>query len=167
MDIVSFVSQDLSNTTTPVTLEYDAEGAAKAGLRVVGLDSPQFRAVEKKQRQEAIRRHEALEKEGRKMDFESEEWETIVHENNVARATACTVGWFGMTNAAGEEIAFDPAMVERLFQARRSVLEKTLLAIGESERFLPQIVAGASSSTSGKSPTTAPRAKAPARKVRQ
>lgn len=154
MDILALVSQDLSTTTTEVVLERDpSTGKPKAGLLVVGMDSPQYQAEDARQRGAAVKRRAEAAKAGVKVDLETEEGANMLQEQGIAnmrdRAIACTVGWFGMT-ANGEELPFDPSMLPKIY-SRMSIVMAASDEIGLAANFLPKPPETEQLSTSGNS----------------
>jgi len=137
MNIFDLINADFANITSRVTV---AEGC---GFIIVGADSPQYLAESDHQRNEGQAYRRAANKgEVPKVDTETEEGQKVFQErlqaNLTATAIACTVGWFGFTDASGADVPFDPALLAQMFAKKRAWRDAVISALDEDARFLPQ-----------------------------
>jgi hypothetical protein len=141
MDIHAFVNMDTATTTARVELGTDPATGNPFGVVIVGADSPQW--VGEKHRQMLEGRARAREENKhpeKKLNPDTDEgqmeFQRRFEENMLCFACAVTVGWFGLT-ANGADAPFDAAVVRKLFEARRSYIDKVMNAAEDSARFLP------------------------------
>jgi hypothetical protein len=142
MDIHAFLSADTAKVTETVTLGKDPETGKEFGVVVVGRDSPQYRAEQTRQRFEGAKRTRDENKPGaQKVDYATDEGQAILAERTEqymrAYAVACTVDWFGF-ESQGEPAPYHPKLIEQLYTARPSYVDRVLSVVDDGARFLPK-----------------------------
>lgn len=145
MNVFDLINADLANITSRVIVA--GEDAAACGFVIVGADSPQYLAESDRQRNEGLAYRRAANKgEVPKIDTETEDgqaiFQTRLQANLQATALACTVGWFGFTDAAGEPVPFNSDMLVQMYAKKKSWRNVVIAALDEDKRFLPQPVKG-------------------------
>lgn len=130
----------LSNEPTPAVFKvdviFDADGNPVSGFTIVGKNSPQFLAAEKKVRIENVMRS-ANRKSA--IDGSTEAGaETLIRTvdmNQKATALAVVTGWYGFT-MNGAETAFDPDTLAKMFDKYPTWQTKVLMALEVESNFL-------------------------------
>jgi hypothetical protein len=141
MNVFDLINADFANVTSRVTVAEDC------GFIIVGADSPQYLAESDRQRNEGQAYRRAANKgDVPKIDTDTDEGMAIFNARTQANlhavALACTVGWFGFTDAAGAEIPFDLSIAAQMFTKKRAWRDAVITAIDEDKRFLPQPAKG-------------------------
>jgi hypothetical protein len=141
MDIHAFVNMDTATTTARVELGTDPATGNPFGVMIVGVDSPQWAGEKHRQMLEGrARARDENKHPEKKIDMDSEEGQTEFQRrfaaNMLGFACTVTVDWFGFT-AKGKAAKFDAAMVRKLYESRRSYIDKVMNAAEDSARFLP------------------------------
>lgn len=145
MNIFDLVNADYANVTSRVIVA--VEDATECGFIIVGADSPQYLAESDRQRNEGQAYRRAANKgEVPKVDTDTAEgqaiFQTRLDANLQATALACTVGWFGFTDATGALVPYDPALAAQMYSKKKSWRAKVIDALDEDKRFLPQPAKG-------------------------
>jgi hypothetical protein len=136
MDLMQLLSAEPALSTFKVDVMFDADGNPLAGFVIVGKNSPQFQAVEKK-----VRVDNVVRSSNRKsaIDGSTEAGaETLIRTvdlNQRATAVAVVVGWYGFL-MNGVETAFDPDTLAKVFDKYPTWQTKVLLALEADTNFL-------------------------------
>lgn len=136
MNVYDLINADYSNATSRVTV---ADGC---GFVVVGVDSPQYLTESDRQRNEGQAYRRAVNKgEAPKIDTDTEEGHAIFQKrldaNLLATAVACTVDWFGFTDATGTPVPFNRDLLAAMYTKKRGWRDQVISALDEEKRFLP------------------------------
>ena len=138
MNLDLIISADYSAITHDVVFGHDPATGAPYGLTIVGIDSPQYRAEEARQR--AAGRRTRLNNGGEGLDITTEaggsEFDAMVESNKRDFSVAVAVGWFGFTEG-DQPATFDKAKVAVMLEKRKSWREKVLSAVDKGGNFLP------------------------------
>jgi hypothetical protein len=136
----------LGDAEKPITFDvgviFDDDGNAVSGFRIVSRNSEQAKAAERAVR---IENQKAAAKRNKAIDAKTDEGAAkiidIVDGQNVARAAAVVVDWFGWTKkgADGSQVArpFDAALVPGILKQKLTWAERILFAMAEDNNFLP------------------------------
>lgn len=136
----------LGDAEKPITFDvgviFDDDGNAVSGFRIVSRNSEQAKAAERAVR---IENQKAAAKRNKAIDVKTDEGAAkvidIVDGQNVARAAAVVVDWFGWTKkgADGSQVVrpFDAALVPVILKQKPTWVEKILFAMAEDNNFLP------------------------------
>ena len=133
-------SKAAQQITSDVVFEYDEKGDPKVGFKIVGPDSPQFRAEQELQRREGLKRRVNSPKKANQFKTEEgqAELDKLTQDNITRNATAVVVDWFGFENDDGTPAAFDAEQVGAIYEAKVSWRDKVLEAIYQEDAFLPK-----------------------------
>ncbi len=139
MDIKKVLALDPATNTHRVGFEFDASGEATLGVVIVSVDSPQYKAEEKRQRMETA--VERAKNKGKKIDTGSAEFQEELSEKfdhyAIRRAVAVTVDWFGFTD--GKKAAeFSPEMAKQLYERFSGWRGQVLMESERTGNFLPK-----------------------------
>lgn len=138
----------LADADKPITFDVavisDEDGNPVSGFRIVSRNSDQARAAERAVR---IENQKAAAKRNKAIDVKTDDGAAkvidIVDGQNVARAAAVVVDWFGWTkkDADGNQVPrpFDAAMVPVILKQKQTWVEKILGAMAEDNNFLPAL----------------------------
>ena len=133
-------SKAAQQITSDVVFEYDEKGDPKVGFKVVGPDSPQYRAEQERQRREGLKRRINSSKRAQKdkTDEGQAELDRLYQENMTRNAIAVVVDWFGFENDDGTAAAFDADQLPAIFAAKISWRDKVAEAVYQEDAFLPK-----------------------------
>ena len=139
---ISF-ARTASPITSKVVIAYDDDGNEAVGFKIVGPDSPQYRAEQERQRLEGLKRR--INGGKKPKDFKSEEAQAeldrLTQENLTRNAVAVVVDWFGFKDG-DIDVPFDAAMLPEFFAAHQSWRDKVVDAIYQEDAFLPKPAKG-------------------------
>ena len=125
-----------TDVTYDIPFAYDANGATIAAITIVGKNSQQYQAAERKLSRVALNKSAVR---GRpldlKRDADANEFLDQRESTNIALAVAATTGWFGLTNA-GTEYVFSPENARALYTKNVVVRDKVLAAVEDAANFL-------------------------------
>jgi len=134
-DIAS-LAVDSAPVTFDVPVIVDADGNPVSGFKIVGRNSQEYRAADRAVRivnqKAAANRTKAIDM---KTDAGAEKIVEIVDGQNMARAEAVVVGWFGFENG-GEPVPFDAQIAHNALVKYPTWVEKILIALAEDNNFL-------------------------------
>ena len=139
MKLSLVTSKTTQNITTDVVFEYDENGQAKTGFKIVGPDSQQYRAEQERQRI-ANRKRGSVKKVDLKTDEGQALIDRVTQENLTATAVAVVVDWFGFEDDAGQPVAFNAEHVAAIYEAKPSWRDKVVVALDQEDAFLPKPV---------------------------
>lgn len=137
----------LASPDKPLTFDvgviFDDEGNAISGFRIVSRNSDQARAAERAVR---IENQKAASKRNKAIDTKTDEGAAkvidIVDSQNLARAGAVVVDWFGWTkkDADGKPVPrqFDATLIPAILKQKPTWVERILHAMAEDNNFLPK-----------------------------
>lgn len=127
---------EAAQITFDVALVEDADGNAVVGFKIVGKNSPEYQTANAAVRIDNIKRASARKKA---LDGSTDEGAAAiartVDNNERALAQAVVVGWFGF-NLEGAPMAFDKAMVEKLFTKYPTWVSKVMNALDNEANFM-------------------------------
>jgi hypothetical protein len=141
-DLDEIVSVADKAITFDVPVISDEDGNPVSGFRIVSRNSDQARAAERAVR---IENQKAAAKRNKAIDVKTDDGAAkvvdIVDSQNVARAAAVVVDWFGWTmrGADGKPVPrpFDASKVPTILAQKRTWTEQILAAQAEDNNFLP------------------------------
>lgn len=148
----------LADADKPITFKvgviFDADGEPVSGFHIVGRNSDLYRKVDKALRivnqKAAASRSKAIDQ---KTDAGAEKVVNVIEDQNVARAAAVVVGWFGWDKKGDDgkpvERPFDAKLVPTILAQKPTWVEKIQFALFEDNNFLP-----VSPSTSAPTPSS-------------
>lgn len=112
---IESLDQETDQATFKVTVITDSEGAPLSGFIIVGKNSPQYQEAASALRVANIRR---ASQRKQRIDLTTEEGAKSFDANNRttehALALSVVTDWFGV-NSEGTPLAFNPAIVEKMF----------------------------------------------------
>jgi hypothetical protein len=125
-----------NETVYVLELELDAEGKAKAGIQLLGLDSAAVREAERTIATTALKKGAIR---GRTLDMKNEADATELvedrEERDIAKLVAATVGWFGLTSGK-KEFEFSKENAAALYKANSHVRNLAMDAVAAGANFL-------------------------------
>jgi hypothetical protein len=142
-DLDDILSESTKQITFDVAVISDSEGNPVSGFRIVGRNSDKGRAAERAVRitnqKAAALRNKAIDP---KTDAGAAKIVGMFDAQNVARAAAVVVDWFGWTkkDADGKPVErpFDAALVPMILKQKPTWVEKITFAMNEDNNFLPK-----------------------------
>jgi len=137
-DLDAIISAEVAKPVTfKVGVIFDADGEPVSGFHIVGRNSDLYRAADKALRivnqKAAANRTKAIDQ---KTDAGAEKVISVIEDQNVARAAAVVVGWFGW-DKNGVEREFDASVVLSILAQMPTWVEKIQYALFEDSNFLP------------------------------
>jgi hypothetical protein len=128
--------------THKVGVIFNEDGEPISGFYIVGRNSDEHRKVDKAlkivNQQAAAARSKAIDQ---KTQAGAEKVITVIDAQNVARAAAVTVGWFGWDKKGddGKPVArpFDASLMPAILKQKPTWVEKIQFALFEDNNFLP------------------------------
>jgi hypothetical protein len=131
----------LADTDKPITFKvgviFDVDGEPVSGFHIVGRNSDQARAADRAVR---IANQKAAANRNKAIDTKTDEGAAkvidIVDGQNVARAAAVVVDWFGW-DSKGVPRPFDAKLMPAILKAKPTWVEKIMFAMAEDNNFLP------------------------------
>jgi hypothetical protein len=139
-DLDAIIAAD-TDASKPITFDVavisDADGNPVSGFRIVSRNSPQARAADRAVRianqKAAAMRNKAIDM---KTDAGAEKVIDISDGQNLARATAAVVDWFGW-DKGGVPRPIDAAAMPAILKAKPTWVIEILAAQAEDNNFLP------------------------------
>ncbi len=120
-----------------VPLIFDSEGMPESGVKVIGLDSDQYQAADRKWKLANLKKSA---RRGRGIDATTDnganELVDLVAKREMAIALACVVEIYGFTEN-GAPLPLGESSLEALFKARPSWRSKVVAAIETEQVFTP------------------------------
>lgn len=151
VDLDSLLDATTKDITFDVAVITDEDGNPVAGFTIVGRNSEQGRAADKAVRvanqKAAANRAKAIDS---KTDAGAEKVVGIVEDQNLGRAAAVVVDWFGWTKA-GVARPFDKAAVKGILSQKPTWVEKITVALNEDANFLPVLPSKSETTTDNSS----------------
>jgi hypothetical protein len=136
-DLDALLSPEADKVTFKVPVIVDADGNPESGFIIVGRNSPEFREADKAVR---IVNQKAAASRTKAIDLKTDAGATkvvdIVDGQDVARAAAVVVDWFGW-DKAGVPRPFDKSAMPKILAAKPTWLAKINAALTEDNNFLP------------------------------
>lgn len=141
-DLDAILAAPEKPVTHKVGVIFDADGEPVSGFYIVGRNSDEHRKVDKAikvvNQQAAAARSKAIDQ---KTAAGAEKVINVVDAQNVARAAAVTVGWFGWDKKGEDgktvERPFDAALMPVILKQKPTWVEKINFALYEDNNFLP------------------------------
>lgn len=133
-DILADADKPLSFDVAVIS---DSDGNPVSGFRIVGRNSDQARAADRAVR---IANQKAAANRNKAIDVKTEAGAAkvidIVDDQNLARAAAVVVDWFGW-DTKGVPRPFDAKLMPAILKKKPTWVEKILVAMSEDSNFLP------------------------------
>lgn len=130
------LNAETQQITYDVPLVFNADGDPQSGLRIVGRDSPEYRAAYKLIRTQGIQkaghRKTAIDQ---KTEAGAELLFNLTESNEETLALAVVVGWFGFTKG-GVEAEFNKATVSAMFKKKPTWREEVTAALANNANFI-------------------------------
>lgn len=136
-DLDALLSPDADKVTFKVPVIVDADGNPESGFVIVGRNSPEYREADKAVR---VVNQKAAANRTKAIDLKSDAGATkvvdIVDGQEVARAAAVVVDWFGW-DKGGVPRPFEKSAMVKILTAKPTWLAKINAALTEDNNFLP------------------------------
>lgn len=140
MKLSLVTSKAAQEITTDVVFEYDENGDPKVGFKIVGPDSPQYRAAQERQRKVGLKRRINAGKNAKALKTEEgqAELDRLTQDNLAENATVVVVDWFGFEGDDGQPAPFDASQIGAIYEAKPSWRDRVIEVLYQEDAFLPK-----------------------------